>query len=59
MIETDMSKTVRDAAGDQILERIALKRYGTPQDVANAVQFLASDLAAYVTGVVLPVDGGV
>jgi 3-oxoacyl-[acyl-carrier protein] reductase len=59
MIETDMSKDVRQLAGDQILSRILLKRYGTPQDVANAVLFLASDLAAYVTGTVLHVDGGI
>lgn len=59
VIETDMSKDVRDAAGAQILERIPLKRYGTVDDVANCVLFLASDLAAYVTGTVLHVDGGV
>jgi 3-oxoacyl-[acyl-carrier protein] reductase len=59
MIETDMSKTVRDAAGPEILSRILLKRYGTPADIANAVLYLASDLAAYVTGTVLHVDGGI
>jgi 3-oxoacyl-[acyl-carrier protein] reductase len=59
MIETDMSKDVRSLAGDQILSRITLKRYGTSDDVANAVVFLASDLSAYVTGTVLHVDGGI
>ncbi len=59
MIETDMSKTVRDAAGPEILSKILLKRYGTPGDIANAVLFLASDLASYVTGTVLHVDGGI
>ena len=58
VIETEMSAFVRDAAGDEILGRIALKRYGTPEDIAKAVVFLASDEAAYVTGAVLPVDGG-
>ena len=59
MIETDMSKTVRDLAGQEILSKILLKRYGTPEDIANAVLYLASDLAAYVTGTVLHVDGGI
>ena len=58
VIETEMSAFVRDAAGEEILGRIALKRYGTPEDVAKAVVFLASDDAAYITGAVLPVDGG-
>lgn len=59
MIETDMSKKVRDLAADQILPRILLKRFGTPQDIANAVLFLGSDLGAYITGTVLHVDGGI
>jgi 3-oxoacyl-[acyl-carrier protein] reductase len=58
VIETDMSEEVRRQAGDLILERIPLKRYGRPEDIAHAVQFLASDLAAFVTGTVLHVDGG-
>jgi dihydroanticapsin dehydrogenase len=39
-------------------ERCHLKRVGTPQDIANAVMFLASDEASWITGVILPVDGG-
>jgi 2-deoxy-D-gluconate 3-dehydrogenase len=42
----------------QILERIPLARWGEPDDLASAVVFLASPASSYVTGVVLPVDGG-
>lgn len=58
MIETDMSKTVRDLAGDEIIGRIPMKRFGTPKDIAQAVLFLASDQASYITGNILHVDGG-
>jgi 3-oxoacyl-[acyl-carrier protein] reductase len=58
VIDTEMSKDVRELAGDEALKRIVLRRYGSVDDVANAVWFLASDLAAYVTGTVLHVDGG-
>ena len=46
------------ARSDPIIARTPLKRWGTPQDVAGAALFLASPAAAFVTGVVLPVDGG-
>jgi 3-oxoacyl-[acyl-carrier protein] reductase len=42
----------------QLIENIALKRLGSPQDIANAVLFFASELAGWVTGQVLSVDGG-
>ena len=58
VIETEMSKDVRELAGDAVKAKILLKRYGTPQDVACAVWFLASAYANYVTGEVLHVDGG-
>ena len=41
-----------------LIERIAMKRLGTAQDIANAVVFFASDLAGFVNGQVLAVDGG-
>ena len=58
MIETDMSQVVRGIAGDQIKKTIPLKRIGTPEEVAAVAAFLASDDAAYLTGQVLRVDGG-
>ncbi len=50
----------RPAAGrpDSYLNAIPLKRWGTDQDIANAVAFLASDLAAFITGAYVPVCGG-
>lgn len=58
VIETDMSQEVRDAAGAKILESILLKRFGAPQDIANMAIFLASDLASYITGETIHIDGG-
>ena len=57
-IETDMSEAVRNKAGDLIQKKIPMKRLGQPEDVARVAVFLASDDAAYITGQVLTVDGG-
>ena len=57
-IETDMTSSVRNVAGSQIQKKIPVRRLGQPEDVANAVLFLASDQASYITGHVLRVDGG-
>ena len=58
VIDTEMSKDVREMAGDEAKARILMKRYGTAQDVAYGVWFLASDYASYVTGQVFHIDGG-
>jgi 3-oxoacyl-[acyl-carrier protein] reductase len=57
-IDTDMTSALPEAARTRMMESIPLARLGTAQDIANAVCFLASDQAAYVTGEVLKVNGG-
>ncbi len=57
-IETDMTSDLGDEVRAALLEATPLRRLGTPQDVADAVAYLCSPAASYVTGVVLPVDGG-
>lgn len=57
-IETEMTAALDQAVVDGWKATIPLKRAGTPEDVANTVLFLASDLSTYVTGQVIPVCGG-
>lgn len=57
-IATDMTGAMTDEAREKTLRLIPLKRMGSPEDVARAVLFLASDESAYITGQVIPVDGG-
>ena len=58
MIETDMTESIRQQAGEVVKSKILLGRFGQPEDVAKAVLFFASNLSDYVTGQVLHVDGG-
>ena len=57
-IETEMTGKLDEATVQTWREAIPLKRGGSPEDIANACVFLASDLSAYITGQVLNVDGG-
>ena len=57
-IETDMTANLSDELKKMMLDQIPLKSVGTATDVANAVAFLATDKARYITGHVLSVNGG-
>ena len=57
-IDTDMTRGLAEKQRQQLMESIPLGRLGTPEDVADAVAFLASEDASYITGQVLAVDGG-
>ncbi len=57
-VESDMTSELTDERQAEILAGIPLGRYATPDEVARVVRWVASDEAAYVTGAVIPVDGG-
>lgn len=57
-IDTDMTRSLPEAQRQKLLERIPLGRLGSPEDIAHAVAFLASDAAGYITGATVHVNGG-
>jgi 3-oxoacyl-[acyl-carrier protein] reductase len=57
-VDTDMTAVLSDDQKAAIRERVPLGRYARPEEVAGVVTWLAGDSAAYVTGAVIPVDGG-
>ncbi len=57
-IETDMTKKLGEAMLEEARAQIPLGRLGKPEDIAALVKFLVSDEASYITGVVIPIDGG-
>ncbi|WP_109509457.1 3-oxoacyl-ACP reductase FabG [Nocardioides speluncae] len=57
-VETDMTGVLTDEQKDAIKAQVPLGRYAAPEEIAGTVVWLASDAAAYVTGAVIPVDGG-
>ena len=59
MIQTEMGAHIEDNLRDEILAKVMMKRMGKPEEIANAIAFVASDMASYMTGQVIRVDGGI
>jgi len=57
-IETDMTSFLNDENKENIIEQLSIKRIGKPEDISNVVSFLCSEESEYITGQVIPVDGG-
>lgn len=59
MIQTEMGAHIEDNLRDSILAKVMMKRMGRPEEIANAIAFVASDMSSYMTGQVIRVDGGI
>lgn len=57
-VDTDMTAALPDEQREQYRQQVPLQRFAAPSDVAGVITFLASDQAAYITGALVPVDGG-
>ena len=57
-IETDMTSFIDSENKENIIEQLSIKRMGKPEDIANMVSFLSKDESEYITGQVIPIDGG-
>ena len=57
-VDTDMTRALTDEQREGIVSQVPMGRYGQPEEIAATVRFLASDGASYITGAVIPVDGG-
>ena len=57
-IETDMTSFLDNQNKENIIDQLSIKRIGKPEDISNIVSFLCSDESEYITGQVIPVDGG-
>jgi len=57
-IETDMTNNISQENKDKIKEKILLKRFGKPEEIANVIEFLISDKSSYINGQVINIDGG-
>ncbi|MCK4807335.1 MAG: beta-ketoacyl-ACP reductase [Candidatus Aegiribacteria sp.] len=57
-IETEMTRELSEKVREDYANRVPMKRMGQPENIADAVHFLLDDISSYITGVVLPVDGG-
>jgi len=57
-VETDMTSELTEARREEIAKAVPMQRFCTPDEVAQVVSFVASDAASYISGALIPVDGG-